>query len=139
MVVPAAVPAVGPLGAHHSLSRIVLVLGSVVGVAVGAADVVDGDVVWSSGNGGGYQPCQSGHRISNLSYKTPPWRRRCWQRRRGRRPEIRRRRRPDQRFFVILFFAPHHHHSHLFHCHHHLLVPLLPVLFLKIFVLNFPT
>ena len=70
-MVPAAVPAVGPLGAHHALSRIVLILSSIVGVVVGAADVVDGDVVRSSDNGGSDRPHQAGHRISNLSYKTP--------------------------------------------------------------------
>ena len=55
----------------------------VVGDAVGVADVVGRDVVRNSGNGGGDRPRQVGHRISNLSDKTPPRRRCCWQRRRG--------------------------------------------------------
>ena len=53
VVVPAAVPAVGSLRAHHALSHIVLelLLGGIVGVAVGAANIVDEYVVRSSGNG----------------------------------------------------------------------------------------
>ena len=56
VVVPPSVATVGPVGAHHALSRIMLILdvfGGMVGVLVGVADVVGIDVVRSSGNGSG--------------------------------------------------------------------------------------
>ena len=74
------VATVGPLGAHHALSRIVFefVLGGVVKDVVGVADVVGRDVVRTSGNGSGDLPRKADHHISNLSDKTPPRRCCCW-------------------------------------------------------------